>query len=64
MENNFIFILAMILLFIFINFFNNDNFQLMATKYNIILINHKNYKILIFKNINNIENKIFKIYKN
>ena len=64
MENNFIFILAMILLLIFINFFNNDNFQLMATKYNIILINHKNYKILIFKNINNIENKIFKIYKN
>ena len=64
MVNNFIFILVMILLFIFINFFNNDNFQLMATKYNVILINHKDFKILIFKNMNNIENKIYKIYKN
>jgi hypothetical protein len=64
MVNNFIFILVMILLFIFINFFDNDNFQIMTTKYNVILINHKNYQIFIFKNINNIENKIFKIYKN
>ena len=64
MKNNFFFILVMILLFIFINFIVNDNFQLMDAKYNLILINHKNYKILIFKNINNIENKIFKIYKN
>lgn len=64
MQNKFIFILVMILLFIFMTFFHIDNFQLMTTKYNVILINHFNYQILIIKNINNIENKIFKIYKN
>lgn len=63
--NNFIFILALILVLIFINLVRFENFDLDTNKYNTIIINHLNYKIIIVSNTNNNgEKKIYKIYKN
>ncbi len=54
-----IFIFVIILTYIYI--FNQNN--LILTNYNIILINHHKFQIIIIKNMNKIENKIYKIYK-
>ena len=61
-----IFILIILFVLIYINFLKKENFNTDANtnKYNIILINHKNYQIIIIKTINNNYNKIYKIYKN
>ena len=62
--NNFIFIIILILTVILINQNTLDNFLLKMTKYNIILINHEKYQMIILNDVNSIENKIYKIYKN
>ena len=56
------FILIILLIFICVSIDFEENFK--TNKYKIILINHKNYKIIIIKDINNADNKIYKIYKN
>ncbi len=43
----------------------DENFSGIKTnKYKVILINHKNYQIVLISNENNVQNKIYKIYKN
>jgi len=44
--------------------FIQENYENLTNKYNIIIINHKKYHIVIIKNINNVQDKIYKIYKN
>ena len=63
-NTSFVFIILLILIF-FITF-RFENFMVETNKYNIILINHKKYQIVIIKNknINNVQDKIYKIYKN
>lgn len=62
MNKQYIFILIIFIIFICINIIGKESF--ITNKYNIILINHTNYKIIIVKNINNFDNKIYKIYRN
>jgi hypothetical protein len=68
-KNHIIFILIIILIFVFIllNTIQIEKFKLdinNLNKYNIIIINHKLFIIIYLKNINNINNKFYKIYKN
>jgi hypothetical protein len=60
---NSIFILIILLIYIFI-FFTNKIEKFNLTKYRIIIIKNKNYDMIYLKNENNINNKIYKIYKN
>jgi hypothetical protein len=65
MNKQYIFILVILIIFICVNIIGKETF--ITNKYNIILINHNNYKIIIVKNTNNTNNtnkKIYKIYKN
>lgn len=71
--NVFVFILIISFVLFFLNMYNKENFKLnlQTNKYNLILINHENYKIIILKNNFDDENndidkiiKIYKIYKN
>lgn len=71
MNKNIIFILLIILIFICVNIDNiygsNISEKFFTNNYKIILINHKNYQIVIINdsiNKNNKMNKIYKIYKN
>ena len=64
MINNFTFILVIILILIFLNTFGGEKYKSQTNKYNVILINHRNYQIVLISNTNNVQNKIFKIYKN
>lgn len=61
MNNQYIFILVILIIFFFINIVRKETF---INKYNIVIINHKNYQIVIIKNTNNTDKKIYKIYKN
>ena len=60
-NKQYIFILVIILIFICVNI---EKEIFIANKYNIILIDHKKYLIIIIKNTNNTNKKIYKIYKN
>lgn len=60
MEKLYIFILAIIMIFICTNI-KKETFD--VNKYSTILINHDNYHICIIKNKNNNNMKIYKIYK-
>lgn len=62
MNKQLVFIIIILLILIYINIFIKENFY--TKKYNIILINHKNYQLIIVKNINNTIQNIYKIYKN
>lgn len=62
MNKQLVFIIIILLILIYINIFIKENFY--TKKYNIILINHKNYQLIIVKNINNTIKNIYKIYKN
>jgi hypothetical protein len=62
MNKQYIFILVILIIFICVNILGKETF--ITNKYNIILINHKNYKIIIIKNTINTNKKIYKIYKN
>lgn len=62
MNKQYIFILVILMIFIFICIRGIETFIL--NKYNIILINHNNYQIIILKNTSNTDKKIYKIYKN
>lgn len=62
MNKQYIFIFVIIMIFICVNIREKENF--ITYKYNIILINHRNYHIIIVKNTNNTNHKIYKIYKN
>ena len=64
MNNNFIFVLVIILILFFLNTFRFENYQTQTNEYNVILINHEKYQIIVVKNINNGHDKIYKIYKN
>ncbi len=64
MNNKLTFIFVIIIILIFLITFEYENFESETNKYNIILINHNKYQIIIIKNINNIQDKIYKIYKN
>jgi hypothetical protein len=59
-----IFIFVILLILIFLITFVSDNFNLVTNKYSVILINHNEFQIIIIKNTNNIQDKIYKIYKN
>lgn len=59
---NFIFIIIIILIFLIT--FETENFQLETNKYSVILVNHNKYHIIVVKNANNIQDQIYKIYKN
>lgn len=61
MNNQCTFILVILIIFFFINIVRKETF---INKYNIVIINHKNYQIVIIKNTNNTDKKIYKIYKN
>lgn len=63
MNNKLIFIYIVIFILFFLITFKFENFQSETNKYNIILINHNKFQIIIIKDINNIQDKIFKIYK-
>lgn len=62
MNKQYIFIFVILIIFICVNIGENETFG--TNKYNIILINHNNYQIIIVKNISNDDKKIYKIYKN
>lgn len=64
MNNNLTFLFVIILVLIFLITFKSDNFQSKTNKYNVIFINHNKFTIIIIKNKNNIQDKIYKIYKN
>lgn len=64
MKNIYIFIFILVVILIFLNTFDSEHFYSKTNKYNVIFINHKNYQIIIIKNMSNNENKIYKIYKN
>lgn len=62
MNKQYIFILVILMIFICVYIRGKETF--ITNKYNIILINHNNYQIIIVKNISNTDKKIYKIYKN
>ena len=64
MDKIYIFILIITFVFICVsyNIGYKENFKL--NKYKIILINHEKFNVLIVKNTNNSNTKIYKIYKN
>jgi hypothetical protein len=65
MKNNwtFIFIILLLLIFIFLIEFINKIDHFTLSKYRLIIVKNNNYILLHLKNINNNENKIYKIYK-
>ena len=64
MNNKLTFILITIIILIFLITFRTENFQLETNRYSVILVNHNKYQIIVVKNANNIQDKIYKIYKN
>lgn len=62
MNKQYIFIFVILMIFICVNIGGKETFG--ANKYNVILINHNNYQIVIIKNTSNTDKKIYKIYKN
>lgn len=62
MNKQYILILVFLMIFICIYIRGKETF--ITNKYNIILITHNNYQIIIVKNTSNTDKKIYKIYKN
>ncbi len=61
----FIFVISLILLFIYTYFSNtNENFIFEKSNIELIIVKNNNWILIHFNNIENNENKIYKIYKN